>query len=219
MANICAIQFREQTLGNQRDVKFLTQQYKTGPVENRSDKKTPYLEVLNKDLADGLVNLEKTAREVRDKYSDWEKNAATAVSTCWLGPLGWLVMGDNAAKADGLRHEYDSLQALIERLRQDQQEEITLIVLVNQLIAQSTDIEQKIIDAIAATEELSQLFNNQAYCYDKIAVSIDRMKPGEDLRVRKEYVQNQMKVTVSKLRELKVVAEEFTRSMMNQVRI
>ena len=76
MADITAIQFREQTLRNQRDVKFLTQQYKTGPVENRSDKKTPYLEVLNKDLADSLIDFEKKVREIQGKYTNWVRGTS-----------------------------------------------------------------------------------------------------------------------------------------------
>ncbi|KAH7188129.1 uncharacterized protein B0J16DRAFT_317799 [Fusarium flagelliforme] len=214
-----SIQFRERVLDNQSAVRYLIKQYKTGPVENRSDKKTPYVEILNKDLADNLFNLSNKVNEVRDKYSDWETNTSIPVGTCWIGPLGWAVMSIHGTKDSDLYRAYNGLQDLMAKHQQDRQGETELISFVNQLATQYTDIDQKMADAIAARTELSQLFRNQAECYDKIAVSIDRMKPTTDLRGRKQYIQYQMKVAIGKLRELKVVAEEFTRSIMTQVKL
>ncbi|KIL85162.1 hypothetical protein FAVG1_11591 [Fusarium avenaceum] len=198
------IRFKEETLKNQPNVKFLIKQYKTGPVENKSNKKTPYLTFLNKDLADSLVNFNNMVKDAQNKYADWEKNTAIAIGTCWFGPIGWIVMGVHAAKAAGLRQAYDNLQTQIARLQQDRKEETDLIAFVNQLIAQCTDVDQKMADAITAMTELSLLFSNQSDCYDKIAVSLDRMKTSTDLgalKSRKQFIQYQMKVCVDKLKE------------------
>ncbi|RBR08929.1 uncharacterized protein FIESC28_10109 [Fusarium coffeatum] len=213
------IRFRDRILESQWDIEFLIKQYNTGSVENKSDKKAPYLEVLNKDLADKLATFNNKVKEAQDKYSDWEKNAATTVGICSIKPLGWIVMGIQATKASDLRNDYDKLETLIAKNQQNQEEETQLIIFVNQLITQYAGIDQKMTEAIAAMKELSFLFSNQAECYDKIAASIPRMKPSTDMRARKQYIQSQMKVTVDRLRELKVVAEEFTRSFMNQVQL
>ena len=111
----------------------------------------------------------------------------------------------HAAKADDLRRSCDALQDQISKLRQDRKEETDLIIFLNQLITQCTDIEQKMTDAIMAMAELSQLFSNQAGCYDKIAVSLNRMRANTDLgalKSRKAFIQYQMEVCTSKLREV-----------------
>lgn len=114
-------------------------------------------------------------------------------------------MGIHAAKAAGLREAYDNLQSQISKLQQDRKEETDLIAFVNQLIAQCSDIDQKMTDAITAMTELSLLFSNQSDCYDKIAVSLDRMKTSTDLgalKSRKQFIQYQMKVCIDKLKEV-----------------
>ncbi|TEY30974.1 hypothetical protein BOTCAL_0832g00010 [Botryotinia calthae] len=217
------ITFKTDTLKNQPNVEFLMKQYKTGPVANNSkDHKTPYLEYLNKDLADSLVRFKNMVTEASEKYSEWDKNTAIAIGTCWFGPIGWIVMGIHAAKAVSLRSAYDDLQSQIARLQEDRQEETDLITFVNQMVTQCKDIGPKMTDAITAMTELSLLFSNQSDCYDKIAVSLDRMKTSTDLAsliTRKKFIQYQIDVCTKKLKDLKVVAEEFTRSIITQVKL
>ncbi|TGO07897.1 hypothetical protein BTUL_0239g00070 [Botrytis tulipae] len=217
------ITFKTETLKNQPNVEFLMKQYKTGPVANNSkDHKTPYLEYLNKDLADSLVRFRNMVTEASEKYSEWDKNTAIAIGTCWFGPIGWIVMGIHAAKAVSLRSAYDDLQSQIARLQEDRQEETDLITFVNQMVTQCKDIGPKMTDAITAMTELSLLFSNQSDCYDKIAVSLDRMKTSTDLAAlitRKKFIQYQIDVCTKKLKDLKVVAEEFTRSIITQVKL
>ncbi|CAG7559096.1 unnamed protein product [Fusarium equiseti] len=199
------IRFKEDTIKNQPNVKFLIQQYKTGPVENKSEHKTPCLDYLNKDLADSLERFNNMVKEAKEKYADWEKNTAIAVGTCWFGVVGWNVMGVHAAKAAALRRAWADLESQIAQLQQDRKEETDLITFVNQLITQCTDIEQKMADAITAMTELSLLFSNQADFYDKIDVSLDRMRTSTDLaalRNRKQFIQYQIKICTNKLKEV-----------------
>jgi hypothetical protein len=211
------IRFKEDTLKTQPDVKFLIQKYKTG-----GKTMPPYLDYLNKDLADSIAKFNEMVKDAQNKYADWEKNTAIAVGTCWLGVVGWVIMGIHAAKAAELRRAYDDLQDQIAKLQKDRKEETDLISFVNLLIVQCTGIEKKMEDAITAMTELSQLFSNQSDCYDKISVSLDRMKTSTDtasLANRKAFIQYQMKVCIKKLKELKVVADEFTKSINTQVKL
>jgi chaperonin cofactor prefoldin len=114
-------------------------------------------------------------------------------------------MGVHAAKAAALHRVWSDLQDQIAQLQQDRKEETDLITFVNQMITQCTDIEQKMADAITAMMELSLLFSNQADCYDKIAVSLDRMRTSTDLgalRSRKQFIQYQIKICTNKLKEV-----------------
>ena len=80
MANIPhlhPIQFREDTLRNQPNVKFLIQQYRTGPVKNQSSKTTPYLDYLNKDFADSIAHFNKLVKDAQGKLDN-------AVREIWL---------------------------------------------------------------------------------------------------------------------------------------
>lgn len=114
-------------------------------------------------------------------------------------------MGIHASKAKSLRDSYDGLQNQMSELAKDRKEEADLITFVNQMMKQCDDIKEKMETAIHGMTELSGLFSEQADCYDKISVSLDRMKTSVDLNAlasRKAYIEYHMKSCVTKLKEV-----------------
>src|ERR1700722_7490106 len=138
-------------------------------------------------------------------HDDEKRATGVAVGMAFCGPVGWIVMGVKAAEAKQLRDAYENLTSQIEKLKQDRQEETDLITLVTQLITQCDDIDQKITSAITAMKELSELFNEQGNCYDKIATYLAGMKTGTDAKTltnRKAFVDYNMQKAINKLKEV-----------------
>ncbi|KAL7624612.1 hypothetical protein AAE478_006179 [Parahypoxylon ruwenzoriense] len=216
------ITFKENTMKHLNDVKFLIKQYKTGPVTNASNMKKPYLQYLNEKLQADIDNFNRTVKEANDKYNAWEEATGIAVGLAFTGIIGWIVMGVKAAEASNLRKAYDNLMEQVRKLTQDRQEEATLITFVTQLVNAYTDIDGKMSAAIDAIAELAGLFNEQAGCYDKIAVSLGGMWTGttSDSAVnRKAYINYNMKKAIEKLKELKELADEFAKTIINEVKL
>ncbi|KAG8677742.1 hypothetical protein FPOAC2_03830 [Fusarium poae] len=212
--------FKADTLKNQPNVKFLVRQYYDGPVVNKSNFKTPYLKYLNEDLARSLRAFEKTVKHADDVHGDWKTNKDWAIGTSFFGLVGFIVMTKYARNAVVLRVTYDNLVKEMEKLEKEQKEERELIKFVNLLVVQCTDIDHKMDDAITAMTELSKLFSNQADCYDGIASYLSSMKSGatrDVLANRKASFHHNIGVCVNKLKELKVVAEEFTDTIHNEI--
>ena len=56
---------------NLASVQYLTKQYKTGPVENKINQTTPYLQYLNLDLSNAINKLQDLIKQENEKYGDW----------------------------------------------------------------------------------------------------------------------------------------------------
>ena len=215
-------------MNNLRGVQYLTKQYQTGPVENKSGQKLPYLQYLNTDLNSASTRLTDLISQQNQKYEDWVRNNRTAlicaagswltsslhnqktatgiaVGTAFCGPIGWVVMSFKASEASDLRDAYENLMSQVEKLKNDNQEQLDLITCVTQLVNQFDNIDDKMITAIDAMTELSQLFNEQATCYDKIALYLGGMKTGADakgLANRKAFIDYNLKQAIKKLKEV-----------------
>ncbi|KAM0279922.1 hypothetical protein ACHAO9_011439 [Fusarium lateritium] len=215
------MRFEEDTRRNQQGSEYLTRQFKTGPVANHaSDNKTPYLEFINKNLAESLTTFSNVVKD-EIKRVDLEKSTTTAIGTCQFAGLGYVAMSVDSARSKTLRDAYDNLQNQISRSRQESEEETSLILFVNQILAQNNDIDRKINDAVNATRELNLLFEHQARSYEKITRFVHRMEPSPDLEAlksRKMFVLDQVDTCANKLRQLKTVAEQFIRSFNEQIR-
>lgn len=114
-------------------------------------------------------------------------------------------MGVKAAEAVNLREAYENLMDQVRKLTQDRQEETTLISFVTQLIYAYTNIDGKISAAIDAIAELAGLFNEQAGCYDKIAVFLGGMLKGttsDSAANRKAFISYNIKRAIEKLKEV-----------------
>ncbi|KAJ3532747.1 hypothetical protein NM208_g8298 [Fusarium decemcellulare] len=217
---------RQNAREKQRETEDIRQTligYKTGSVTNRAhDNKTPYIEYLNKDLADSLATLNKKVKEVQDQYSDWETNTAISIATCWIVGLGFTLGTAISFKAKPLRDAFDALEGQISRLEEDREAETSLITLTSLMATQCTDIDMKMTGAIGALTELSLFFSNQFDCYEKISESLDGIRGSPNLQGRtnrKIYIDYQAKTCVDKLKDLKAVALEFTTSILTQVKL
>ncbi|KAF5005774.1 hypothetical protein FDECE_7803 [Fusarium decemcellulare] len=179
---------RENAKEKQRQTEDIRQtliKYKTGPVTNRShDIKTPYIEYLNKDLADSLATLNKKVKEAQDQYSDWT-NTAVPIATYWIVGLGFTLGTATSFETKSLRDTYNALEDQISRLREDREAETSLITLTSLLATQCTNIDKKMTGAIDSMTELSLFFSSQFDCYQKISESLDHITAGPDLQGQK----------------------------------
>ncbi|KAM0231963.1 hypothetical protein ACHAP5_010896 [Fusarium lateritium] len=215
------MRFEEDIRRNQQSSEYLNRQFKSGPVaSNAPDKQTPYLEYLNKNLAESLTTFSNVVKGEVNRV-DLERNTATAIGTCQFVGLGWVAMSGDSGRSKTIGDAYDNLKNQISRSRMESEEETSLILFVNQILAQNNDINRKINDATYAMREFNLMFEHQARSYEKIARFVHRMEPSTDLdtlRSRKMFIRDQVDTCANKLRELKTVAEQFTRSFSEQIR-
>ena len=61
-----------------QQVNFLTQQYKTGPAQNPSNKTDTYLKYLNEELARVIGEFEKNLRDANSKHDEWVSGTTSA---------------------------------------------------------------------------------------------------------------------------------------------
>jgi hypothetical protein len=82
------IEFAADTLKNQQHFEYVHKQYRSGPVVNQSlDKRTPYLNYLNKGLAESLVTFNNAVKD-QDMQADWVSDISLSLRcglfvTCW----------------------------------------------------------------------------------------------------------------------------------------
>ncbi|KAF2224082.1 hypothetical protein BDZ85DRAFT_280695 [Elsinoe ampelina] len=211
--------FKDNTIQNVSGVDYLIKQYQTGPVENSSDEKTPYLEYLNADLKAKTDQFEAAVRNAAGTYSQWQEATGAAVGFVFAGIFGWIAMIYYSVHAANLRAAYNTLQEQIKTLEQDRREETALINNVRMLITQFDNIEDKMKEAIKAMTELALLFDEQAASYTRIAGYLDGMKTGAsaaEYRNRKVFIQYNLDQAITKLRQLGKLAKEFKETIITQ---
>lgn len=122
----------------------------------------------------------------------------------WPG-VGWIVMSVMAAQAAGLRKAYNELKDTIADGEKENAETMRVVRNVTTLIEQATDIDGKMSSAITAMGELSELFGNNATCYEKIAFYLNAMDSGvksDSGNNRRAFVNLSLKKTVEWLGEV-----------------
>ncbi|KAK3686198.1 hypothetical protein B0T22DRAFT_443282 [Podospora appendiculata] len=214
------IAFKESTMQYLVGVQYLNTMYMTGPVTNAATDNQPYLSFMQAKLKADYDQLKQTIAEAQAKYSEWNDAKNMAIGMAFLGLPGWIYMGIKAAEADRLKQQADALNATVARLQRDAQEEAQLITFITQLTNQCDDIDDKMDTAIAAMVELAKLFNAQAACYDKIGLYIAGMYMGTDansLRNRTTYIKTNMANCITKLRDLKSLAQEFAEGIIQNI--
>ncbi|KAK3386532.1 hypothetical protein B0H63DRAFT_540478 [Podospora didyma] len=213
------IAFKENTMSQLTSVVFLDRQYNTGPVTNSSTVKTPYVQYLNAELATAISSFYATLKQAQDVWGRYEKARDIAIGVAFV-PFGWIGSIIKGQEATNLQNEYNALIAKSTRLQQEWAEGEALINLVTRLTRQCDDIDDKMEAAIDAMVELAKLFTAQAKCYDGISNNLDGMHTGTDALAaanRKAYINYNLGECLKRLKELKLLAEEFAEAIIRDV--
>ncbi|CAG5136911.1 uncharacterized protein ALTATR162_LOCUS5 [Alternaria atra] len=214
------LRFQNETISNHSDMEYLVTQYETGPVKANSITSDPFLKYLNADLQEKKNSLLGLITEQNDKYEAWQIHTGVACGSVVVPIIGWISMAVNTGFAIARRNEYEELVKQVNKAKTDNQEETDLIEYVSKMVTQGKGIEKKMEAAVAAMQELHDLFSNQSECFDKVATYLSGMQAGvklDSLTSRKLFVMNSMTSALKKLKDLKQVAQEFVTNAVHSI--
>lgn len=120
-------------------------------------------------------------------------------------------MAVNTGLAIARRNEYEELVKQVAKAKSDNQEETDLIEYVSKMVTQGKGIETKMEAAVAAMQELHDLFSKQSECFDKVATYLSGMQVGvklDSLTSRKLFVMNSMTSALKKLKDVSLTLAE-----------
>ncbi|KAJ6440547.1 Hybrid polyketide synthase/ nonribosomal peptide synthetase [Purpureocillium lavendulum] len=214
------ISFRGETIRRKGQIHELQRLYESGPVTNAVTKDVPYLKYLNQSLAEHVEKVKSLVAQANKDYDDWDESKNRAIGFAFLGPLGWIAMGLKAARAAEDFAAYIKAINEANTLQKQNEVEATLIEHVSQMLTQSEGIERKMTDAIGAMTELSELFQEQANCYDRIVIHFGGMHKGTKATtaaLRKRFVMTKMDQAIAKVRELRDLATEVANTILHEL--
>ncbi|KAF1940055.1 hypothetical protein EJ02DRAFT_513372 [Clathrospora elynae] len=214
------MEFLGDTIANEARIQFLRQQYHDGPVTIGKTKipsmgadgqpQKPYAFWLQSELETLRANITAAFKEYNDTFDDWALVATTAVTYMWVPVFGFIagsvVMGIHADKARRAHNLYEEQKAHAEKLVADEAPLVKLPVDIRMLGSQHEDMATRMHSAIAALNEIKQLFLAQSLNFGLVASMMGLAKGKVQASL---FLQQSVDKAVKNWQEVSELAKEF----------